>query len=209
MGRYGASCRNSSTDVTLDLIACISRENPSLNRSGGAIVPVFIMAAMGAYQFGKGIFIKHGHKLLCMVIIAVVILSFVFTLYQNYDLVFNQYAEQFRVNAWNTSEIGEVIKEFVAQGNPYENAFVVPYAHWVDTRLVGINAGIPWKDYALWPDDFVQTLKFSGNKLFILKPDDNNSLEILKTYYPDGQQTIYYSQTTGKNFILYSVSDSE
>ena len=184
-------------------------ENPSLNRSGGAIVPVFIMAAMGAYQFGKGVFIKHGHKLLRMVIIAVVILSFVFTLYQNYDLVFNQYAEQFRVNAWNTSEIGEVIKEFVAQGNPYENAFVVPYAHWVDTRLVGINAGIPWKDYALWSDDFVQTLKFSGNKLFILKPDDTNSLEILKTYYPDGQQTIYYSQTTGKNFILYSVSDSE
>ena len=184
-------------------------ENPSLNRSGGAIVPVFIIAALGAYQFGKGVFIKHGHKLLRMVTIAVVILSFVFTLYQNYDLVFNQYAEQFRVNAWNTSEIGEVIKEFVAQGNPYENAFVVPYAHWVDTRLVGINAGIPWKDYALWPDDFVQTLKFSGNKLFILKPDDTHSLEILKTYYPDGQQTIYYSQTTGKNFILYSVSDSE
>ena len=184
-------------------------ENPSLNRTGGAIIPVFIITAVGFYQFAKGLFIRDANKFLRAVIAVVVILSLMFTLYQNYDLVFHQYADQFEANAWNTSEIGQVIANFVDDGNSYDNAFVVPYAHWVDTRLVGINAGVPWKDYAMWADDFEQTLSIEGDKLFIIKPEDTASLEILKVYYPDGYQTLFYSQSTGKNFIMYSITENE
>ena len=105
---------------------------------------------------------------------------------QNYDLVMRQYDRQFMAFAWNTSEIGRVIRGFAeSQGNP-DSAYVVPYPHWVDTRLVGINAGYPLKDYALWPENFAATLEEPGAKLFILYPKDQDSLAQLQQLYPQG-----------------------
>jgi hypothetical protein len=183
-------------------------ENPSLNRSGGAIVPVFIIAAIGLYQCAKGLFNRTEPALSRIILGAFLTLSLLCSGYQNYDLVFNQYDKEFIDGAWNTSEIGAVIKDFIAQGNPYENAHVVPYPYWVDTRLVGINAGVPWKDYALWAEDFESTLNTPGNQLFILKPEDTDSLELLQMLYPDGKDEIFYSKTIGKNFIIYSITQS-
>ncbi|MDK2982227.1 MAG: hypothetical protein PWQ55_2574 [Chloroflexota bacterium] len=183
-------------------------ENPSLNRSGGAIVPVFLIAAIGVYQCAKGLFNKAEPWLSRAVLAVFLLLSLACGAYQNYDLVFNQYAEEFMAGAWNTSEIGAVIRDFIAQGNPPENAHVVPYPYWVDTRLVGINAGQPDMDYALWAEDFDGTLGTPGNQLFILKPEDSASLQALKKLYPQGDESVFYSKTAGKNFIIYSVSQS-
>ncbi len=180
-------------------------ENPSLNRSGGAIVPVFIIAAIGLYHCAKGLFNRAEPALSRVVLGTFLTISLVFGGYQNYDLVFNQYNKEFMSGAWNTSEIGAVIADFIAQGNLYKNAHVVPYSYWVDTRLVGINAGVPWQDYALWPEDFETTLDITGNQLFILKPEDTDSLELLQMLYPDGHEEIFYSKTSGKNFIIYSI----
>jgi hypothetical protein len=127
------------------------------------------------------------------------------SMFQNYDLVFNQYASLFLARAWNTTEIGNVIKEFVEKGNNPDNAFVVPYPHWVDTRLVGINAGFPRVDYALWPDKFESTLIKRGEKIYILNPQDKKSLDALKLLYPQAEEEFYYSKTPGKNFIIVSV----
>lgn len=183
-------------------------ENPSLNRTGGAIVPVFLIAAVGLYECVKGLLNKNEGRLGRMALGLLLAVVLAFSLGQNYDLVFNQYADQFLASAWNTTEIGRVITDFVAEGNPYENAYVIPYPHWVDTRLVGINAGFPWKDYAIDSDDLEQTLIVEGNKLFILKPEDSDSLSLLEGLYPQGHEEIFYSKTANKNFIMYSVADS-
>ena len=183
-------------------------ENPSLNRTGGAIVPVFLIAAIGFYECMQGILNKNEGKLGRIAISLLLVVVLAFTLFQNYDLVFNQYADQFLANAWNTTEIGRVIAGFVAEGNSYENAFVIPYPHWVDTRLVGINAGFPWKDYAIDAEDLEQTLMVDGRKLFILKPEDSDSLALLEKLYPQGHEEIFYSKTANKNFIMYSVAGS-
>lgn len=183
-------------------------ENPSLNRSGGAIIPVFIIAAVGFYQCAKGLF-NRAEPVFSRIVLGVFLTFSLFcSSYQNYDLVFNQYDKEFMAGAWNTSEIGAVIKEFIAEGNSYENAHVVPYPYWVDTRLVGINAGVPWKDYALWAEDFESTLDKPEKQLFILKPEDTDGLELLQNLYPDGNEEIFYSKTSGKNFIIYSTTHS-
>ena len=108
-------------------------------------------------------------------------------------------------NALNTSEIGSVISQFVDKGNSPDNAFVIPYPYWVDTRLVGINAGFPKKDYALWTEDLKTTLDIEGNKLFILMPQDRKALDTLKLLYPEAEEEFYYSKISGKNFIIISV----
>jgi len=183
-------------------------ENPSLNRTGGAIVPVFIIAAIGLFQCARGIFSKK-EKLLRKIILSLFIITLaVYSLFQNYDLVFRQYNQQFLANAWKTSEIGQVIAQFASQGNSYDHAYVVPYPYWVDTRLVGINAGVPEKDYALWPEDFEQVLNDPGNKLLILYPEDTQNLQLLQQLFPEGKDEIFHSKTAGKDFIIYTISQN-
>jgi hypothetical protein len=132
---------------------------------------------------------------------------------QNYDLVFKQYNAEFLSGVWNTSTMGHFIRAFADSVGDPDSAYVVPYPYWVDTRLVGINAGNPTKDYALWPDNFSETLTQKEAKLFLLKPDDLPSLILLQDLYPQATSWIYHDTfrngviLTGKDFIVFFVPD--
>ncbi len=188
-------------------------ENPSLNRTGAAAVVVFVIAAQmldGLYTSLRGVRVAQekasgSHPALARVIVlALLTVSIV----QNYSLEFDRFATQFRAAAWNTSDMGRVIRAFVATGNDVNNAWVVPYPYWVDTRLVGIQSGYPTRDAALWPDEFERTLEIPGNKLFIVKDEDLNSLGMLRGLYPNGALGKFDSPIEGKDFWIYSVPDS-
>jgi hypothetical protein len=182
-------------------------ENPSLNRSGGAVVPVFFVCAYGIISTASEIIKRANSQPRKAAIFIVLFLLILGSVLMNYDLVFNQYADQFLRNAWNSSEIGAQIARFVEAGNNPYNAFVVPYPHWVDTRLVGIHAGYPGKDYALWAVELETTEFIAGQKLFIIKPEDQQTLDTIKSLYPDAQEEIFYSRTPGKDFIMIYVKD--
>jgi hypothetical protein len=130
---------------------------------------------------------------------------------QNFDLVFNQYATEFRLGAWNTSEMGAVIKQFAQTYDSTDNAWIVPYPYWADTRLPGVWIGEPTHDFALWPEDFASTLDASGPKLFILKPEDTQDLDALEQLYPQGAASTFHSavKDAGKDFIILFVPSSQ
>ena len=182
------------------------RENPSLNRTAGAIVPVFIISALGmGYSFQQSL------KLLKLKTSRVGLILFyglliLFMSISNFKLVLYDYNQQYMQNAWNTSEIGAVINNFVQNGGNPNSAFVVPYPYWVDTRLVGINAGYPEKDYALRPEDFTSTLENQDRKLFILNQNDDDSLIQLQNIYPGSAWQIFVSKQVDKNIILLFTS---
>jgi len=127
----------------------------------------------------------------------------------NYFLVFDQFADQFNKNAWNTSELGAVIKQFSDTTGYMDSAWVVPYPHWVDTRLVGIRAGFPLKDYALWPESIGETTSDERPKLYLIKPNDSDTVDLLRNLYPDGVLRLYKSRVEGKDFYRFSVFPSE
>ncbi len=190
--------------LSSSLSLAFPEENPSLNRSGGAAIVVFLIAALAldglysafresASRFGKGI----GWGLVALLLI--------WSGLQNYDLVFNQYKTQFRYSAWNSSEMGRVIAAFVAAGNPVEDAHVVPFPYWVDTRLVGVWAGYPTRDFAMWRDDLNTSLDDTGAKLFLVKDEDSETLSVLRAMYPQASYNLYQSQTPGKNFWMVFV----
>jgi hypothetical protein len=190
-------------------------ENPSLNRTSGAAIVVFIVAAMaldGLYNVLRGVRsrdkvsssrVRHGFAL--VVVLSLLLVS----ARQNYYLVFDEFATQFTRGAWNTSDMGKVIRAFVAAGNPVENAWVIPFPYWVDTRLVGIQSGYPTRDAALWRDQLPNSLKVTGNKLFIVKDEDIDSLNALHEMYPSGALNKFTSPIEGKNFWIYTVSESQ
>ncbi|MCD4673361.1 MAG: glycosyltransferase family 39 protein [Anaerolineaceae bacterium] len=180
-------------------------ENPSLNRTGGALIIVFLIAGLGAEGifaalveksrswFGKGLTVLLALGL------------FVGAASQNYDLVLHQFADQFMRGAWNSSEMGEVIRGFADSVGDRDSTYVVPYPYWVDTRLVGINAGYPEKDYALWPEEIQSTLSNPEAKLFIVKEEDHQTLDLLHEIYPEGWFSKYENPLPGKNFWMFFV----
>jgi len=101
--------------------------------------------------------------------------------------------------------MGAVIRNFADVFGDPDSAYVVPYPYWVDTRLVGMNAGYATKDYATWPDKFSETTSNHKAKLFIVNPEDTAALESLRKLYPGSYERIYEGWTKDKNFILYFV----
>jgi Dolichyl-phosphate-mannose-protein mannosyltransferase len=180
-------------------------ENPSLNRTGGAIIPVFILAAIGLItaiqSLWKGMRTWMGKTAVTLFTAGVLIV----TMADNYKLVFQDYKTQFLQNALNTSDIGKVIRGFVDTIGTEDTAYVVPYPYWVDTRLVGINAGFPTKDYALSSQAFSDTVLINRPKLFILNPQDQVDLDLLQTLYPKGILYTYKDELPGKDFYMLMV----
>lgn len=181
-------------------------ENPSLNRTGGAIIPVFILVAIGFERVFYSVWRVARRKRYKLFYSLVGIALFLVSASINHDLVFNQFDKQFMAGAWNTSQIGAIIRGFVDSTGNFDRAYVVPSPHWVDTRLVGINAGFPTKDYALWPDQFNQLTIDEGEKLVILKPDNQEALDLLKMMFPNGTLYNYDSGFVGKDFYIYHIS---
>ncbi|MEJ5201482.1 MAG: glycosyltransferase family 39 protein [Anaerolineales bacterium] len=180
-------------------------ENPSLNRTSAAIVPVFTIAAIALEGFLRGMYHRATSNWGRVITVLVALVILFGSAMQNYELVMVRFKQQFLAGAWNTSEIGQVIRGFADSVGDRDTAFVVPYPHWVDTRLVGINAGYPEKDYALWPEDFEQTLAEPRNKLFIVKPENQPALDKLRQLYPDGVLTLHKAALPGKDFLIFLV----
>jgi 4-amino-4-deoxy-L-arabinose transferase-like glycosyltransferase len=180
-------------------------ENPSLNRTDAAFIPVFIMAAI-ALEGILGGFKRLSTSRYSWVAASVLGLFLMgWSVSNNADLVFNQFDRQFMQGAWNTSQIGQVVRDFADSIGTPDTAYVVPFPYWVDTRLVGINAGYPTKDYALNRDQIETTVDDPHAKLFIVKPEDTDTLTLLKTLYPAGRSVLHKSTYEGKDFIAYLV----
>ena len=182
-------------------------ENPALNRAAGALVPAFLLVALALDSLLSAI----GSERKWMTWSVAGLLLFI-SASQNFDIVFRQFDQNFRNGAWNSSEMGAVIKQFGLTYGETDTAWVVPFPYWVDTRLPGVWAGIPNRDFAKWPDELADTLQLSGPKLFIVKANlqdpganDQASLDILKGLYPQGSLSLHQSSVPGHDFWIYFV----
>ena len=161
-------------------------ENPSLNRTSAAFIPVVLIAGLAFEAFIRAIYQPQNNnyrgKWLSIITTGILIAV---TLGQNFNLVFDKYAKQYQLSAWNTSEIGGLIKQFSDTVGTRDTAYVVGYPYWVDTRLVAYNAGFPGKDFAIWPEQFELTLDQTSAKLFILYSLDTEGLSKLTALVPE------------------------
>ena len=179
-------------------------ENPSLNRTAGAIIPVFLLigfALDGIFCAIKRAMGTSGRAVAGGLIAILLFLS----ASQNYDLVFNQYRTNFDNSSWPSAQIGAVVRDFVDTWGNRDAAYLVGYPHWVDSRLVGINAGTPDKDYAIFTNQFELTLAQPAPKLFILNVNDTPDLEALNQLYPEGVLRLIPAELPGREFYIYFV----
>ena len=184
-------------------------ENPSLNRTAGAIVPVFLIVALALDGLIRAMIADHRSRSWAYALAGVLL---VWSAAQSYDLVFRQFDQNFRNSAWNTTDMGKVIEQFRSKYGETDTVWIVPFPYWVDTRLPGIYAGIPNRDFALFPDQLSSSLKARGPKLFMVKANvqdptqnDQESLDLLKQLYPQGTLTRHRSTIPNHDFWTYFV----
>lgn len=180
-------------------------ENPAPNRAAGVMVPVFTLAAIPLAMIPSWIRKHWEDRRAYALSLLVVVGMFLISADMNYRLVFKEFSTMHRNGTWNTSDVGHVIRGFAESIGSYETAHVVPYPHWMDTRLVGMAAGKPTKDYALWPENFEDVLDEQRAQLFILNVNDVEALEKLKELFPSGKESRWFSQLEGKDFLMYFV----
>ncbi len=180
-------------------------ENPSLNRTGAAYIPVFILAAIGLEGILSS-FKRLYNSRMAVGFAAVLGVALIgWSASNNSNLVFVQFNQQFMEGAWNTDQIGQVIRGFADSIGTPDTAYVIPYPYWVDTRLVGVNAGYPTKDYALDRDQIWTTVNDQRAKLFIFKSEDNMTKDILQQFFPTGKLVLHKNPYPGKDFYAFLV----
>lgn len=184
-------------------------ENPALNRAGAASIPAFLLAALALDGLVTSLKGRGMRNVVAWGLTGILLAA---SASQNYTLVFDTFANSFRLGSWNTSDMGRVIREFEQTYGTTETVWVVPFPYWVDTRLPAAWAGIPNRDMALWPENFASTVELPGPKLFILKADtedptvnDQQSLDALEELYPNGALRLFDSDIPGHDFWILFV----
>ncbi len=175
-------------------------ENPTLNRAAGAAVAAVIVSARALDGFIAGFGVKKSRVFVAYALVAVLLSV---STWQNYNLVFKKFDASFRLAVWNSSEMAKVIHDH----GDIDTAWIVPYPHWVDTRLPAILLGTVDRDLALWPQDFSATRERPGSKLFLFKPEDFETENALKQLYPDGILSRYTSASIAKDFMIFDVEE--
>jgi hypothetical protein len=129
--------------------------------------------------------------------------------WDNWRIVFRDYAGNYTGAAQNASGIGRIIHDFANSVGSYETAFVKGYPNWVDVRAVGIYAG-----KFGWEQAICDTCRFRDtgvlkdderSKLFILHPMDQAFLTQLREVYPDGKVRAEVVTTSHHDFLIYFV----
>jgi len=178
-------------------------ENPSMTRAVGAAIPVLLIAAYGIVEIFKAVTPALRQKSLAAVVVAGVLMLGPIVV-SNYNLVFQQYATQYKRSAWNASEMADVIQRFYSSGKE-GLSYLISYPYWVDSRAVAISMRQPEQNLSLPATEIASTVNVTLPKLFILNPMDKNSIAELQAVYPEGVISTYQSINPDKNFILFIV----
>lgn len=180
------------------------RENPALNRAGGGAVPAILVSALALEGFVAGFGVEKKRQFIAYGITG---LLFAASAYSNYNLVFHKFADAYAHSSWNTSEMGKVLSDFEDRYGQTNSAWIVPFPYWVDTRLPGVWAGIPNRDFALFPDRLAETLTIPAPKMFLYWNKDVETEKILRELYPNGKLSRYTSAFEGKDFFIFMVEE--
>lgn len=180
-------------------------ENPSLNRSAGAVVPVFVVAGLGLETTFRSIWASLQGRIGRSVVLAGVGFLVLWSGVNNYDLVFNQYYQIYRASTWNASEMGRVAAWFIESIGSPQTTFAVSYPHWVDSRNVAINAGFTGMDFVIYSERIPDTENDPRAKLFFVSVNDFDNQQLLTGLYPEGVMWQYNSAVNNKDFLIFFV----
>ena len=178
-------------------------ENPHPSRAGGAIIPVFAIAGIALASIWRWSQSRFGAPLSRRIGVGLVGGMFLVSAVTNYDMVIREYGALQRQSTWNTGQAAEVVESFTTSIGAFKDVFMIAYPHWMDSRLVALLAGQPGADIVLWPDQIDSLTEVNTPQLFMLHPEDANSLDRLRAKFPGGFTNRHVAEVEGRDFITY------
>jgi hypothetical protein len=191
------------------LALAFPNENPSLSRAGGAFIPIIMVVAVALESFLASLWQRVRNTGGRVIVILLASMLLLVSAVQNHDLVFRQYNQQYQSAAWNSSQMGEIARDYINSIGHPDTVWVVAVPYWVDTRLVAFNAGYIGRDYQIWPQDLQYTLNETRVKLFFVKATDTEGMQALISLYPNGFSQYHAAQIPGREFYTYVVPSAE
>jgi hypothetical protein len=187
------------------LVLAYPAENPNLNLTAGALVPVFVVIGLSFETFTRTISSKLKGKVGRIAAIVVVLVLVIWSAVNNYDLVFNQYNRYYLASSWNTTEIGRNAADFIESFGSPQTTYVVGYPHWVDSRIVAIESGFAGMDFAIFTEEIPATAANPQAKMYFLNINDEKDFTLLQETYPAGVYWRVDSEYENKDFMVFFV----
>ena len=180
-------------------------ENPAPNRAAGAMIPAFTLAGYGLISILVGLRRAWPQRAGTVLAATTGLILLTLAAANNSRMLFQDFAQVYRQRSWNTSDAGRIVRAFAESVGSYETAHVIPYPHWMDTRLVAFEAGRPGTDYAIQPEALDGVGEEMAAQLFLLHIDDVDSMSKLKQLFPEGVVEQFESDVEGHDFWIYYV----
>lgn len=193
------------------LALALPDENPSLHRSGMALLVVFVIIAIPlklVLQYGRKLSNDWRGTFLGATLVGLLIFV---SAQVNWNIFFVRYAKEYSDSVQNASELGGVVRAWATTTGSWETVIVRAYPYWVDTRSVGIYSGnFSWNNVILDGQPIVPE-KWQNDpraKLYILNRHDSKTIAELRGTYPQGVLTYQTSNFHDKDYLTFFVPGS-
>ncbi len=185
-------------------------ENPSVARTGAVVPFVFLIAAWPLALIRQTI-VQHWPGAAGRMVAALGVLLIVGYIGQTeLNDYFIRFRDQYALYATNPSEVGQVVRPFVAGGGRPDHVMLKGFPYWLDTRSVALESfdTLAWQNSTMEVTDLANMGSDDQPKLFILNLYDRPAIAKLRELYPDGRLVYHTSKTEGHDFLTFGVPGS-
>ncbi len=172
-------------------------ENPSLVRTGGAIPVVMLIAALGANALLRRIERPLGVWPARAGLVAALGLALVL----NWRTYFTVYPRIYAQASWNSTEIAAEIERLAPAVGGVDFVYIFSYPHWVDTRNVAFNMGMPDWNRVLFEVSEIADAS-PEVRAIVFHPADVANRQAVFDLWPGACRWVVPSRTPGKEFIV-------
>ena len=193
-------------------------ENPSHTRTSGALPEAYLIAALPLALLVQSILqlVRGRRGVIAAVVLVVLVALGAYNINQRF--YFDEHYDAYVDSSYPYSEAGRVLRGFAESDGSYGNAFMLAYPFWWDHRALAIEAGEPaWphgvvsavglRDVLFLAYDRDDEFQLDADKdlLFFLAAEDDETLGILQTEFPQGRLTLRQSYQPDDQYRLYRV----
>jgi len=168
------------------------RENPSISRGGAALPLAFGFVAVPAYLLMERLRDLPWKRLAAAAAGLGLAGLLAAAAFANYQWYFTDYAEQYQRSVPNHRDIAATMQAFADQGGSIDRAYIRSWPYWLDHRAVALNLGDPdWNNNLLEAEQVREVASEGGPRLFVLHPDDSETLGWLTSHFPEGTAELH------------------
>ncbi len=191
------------------LSVAFPNENPSVVRTAGAIPVVSVLVGLALHTITRAASALGGIRWGKWLAVSLLVVLLGMTTIINYQRYFRDYLYSYQLSSENSTEMAEAMRGFIATGGDLKHIVIRAYPHWVDTRALALLMNdIAWQNTNVVIDkvnDLTRLRNDPAPQMYLLYPEDQEGLGVLKSAFPQGYVTRYQSRIPGHDFLLFHV----